>query len=175
LLGAESAAHFRGIDFDEARATAPTIQFLEQAFEWGNLMYMFHPYYWADAGSWESLTSLRANDAEFERFLQAGSARVVVAARPGFNDAVKNWLQFRVPFLTGQLPAINDKLHVAIDREIRDLTAPWAGGIAEDSWEARVSTTLLYLDEEGDMPITNDGAVLPVAINSMYVPQPLCP
>ena len=174
LLPNENAAHFNGIDFDEARSTAPTIQFLEQAFEWGNLMYMFYPYYWADAGSWESLSGLTANDPEFERFLRAGSARVVVAARPGFNDAVKNWLQFKMPFLTGQLPAINDKLHVAIDREIRDLTAPWDGGIAEDSWEALISTTLLYLDEDGAMPINNDAAVLPVAKNKVYKPKAIC-
>ena len=174
LLPNENAAHFHGIEFSEARDTAPTIQFLEQAFEWGNMMYMFYPYYWADIGSWESLSELTANDPEFERFLRAGSARVVVPARPGFNDAVKNWLQFQVPFLTGQLPAINDKLHVAIDREIRDLTASWDGGFAEDSWETRVSTTLLYLEEDGAMPITNDHAVLPVEKNEVYSPKPIC-
>lgn len=171
LSGHENAAHFRSIDFDLARQSALTIQFLEQAFEWGNLMYMFYPYYWADSGSWESLAQLTANDPEFERFLRAGSARVVVAARPGFNDAVKNWLQFQVPFLTGQLPAIDDPLHIAIDREIRDLTAPWAGGIAEDWWESRVTTTMLYLEENAAMPIKNDAASLPVAKNEVYKPK----
>ncbi len=174
LLLNENTAKFHGIDFDKARATAPTIQFLEQAFEWGNMMYMFYPYYWADATSWKSLASVTANDAEFERFLRAGSARVVVPARPGFNDAVKNWLQFQIPFISGQLPAPNDNLFVAIDREIRDLTSPWEGGIAEDWWEARVSTTLLYLEEEGDLPIKNDTAVLPVAKNEVYAPKPIC-
>src|SRR5437762_4600884 len=32
---------------DQARATAPVIQFLEQALEWGNLTYVPYPYYWA--------------------------------------------------------------------------------------------------------------------------------
>lgn len=174
LLAAENPAHFHGIDFDQARADATTIQFLEQAFEWGNLIYMFYPYYWADDDRWETLSALTANDPEFERFLRAGSARVVIPARPGFNDAVKNWLQFQVPFLNGQLPAIGDPLHVAIDREIRDLTSPWDGGIAEDDWEARVSTTLLYLEEEGTMPISNDGAVLPWPRNGVFKQPQMC-
>jgi hypothetical protein len=51
--------------------------------------------------------------------------------------------------------------------------APWEGGIAEDWWEARVSTTLLYLEREGDMPIENAVAVLPVAKNEVYTPKPI--
>lgn len=174
LLDDKNPANFHGIDFDKARSDAPTIQFLEQAFEWGNLVYMFYPYYWADDERWGALSTLTANDAEFERFLRAGSARVVVPARPGFTDAVKNWLQFQVPFLDGQLPAIGDPLHVAIDREIRDLTSPWEGGVAEDTWEARVSTTFLYLEEEVTMPIVNDAAVLPWTRNDVYRPPAMC-
>jgi hypothetical protein len=169
-----NGAKFKSIDFDKARESAPTIQFLEQAFEWGNMMYVFYPYYWAEGDNWTDLASLTANDPEFERFLRAGSARVVVPARPGFNDAVKNWLTYQVPFLTGQLPGPDDKLFVAIDREIRDLTASWEGGIAEDSWESRVSTTLLYLDVNSEFPIKNDAAVLPVPMNEVFVAKPIC-
>jgi hypothetical protein len=175
LLENDKLAKFRGIDFNKVRESAPIIQFLEQAFEWGNLLYIFYPYYWADSGSWESLTALSANDAEFERFLRAGSARVVVPVRPGFNDAVNNWLQYQIPFITGQLPTLNDDLYVSIDREIRDLTAPWEGGIAEDTWEARVSTTFLYLEDRNiELPFKNDAAVLPVDKNEVYKPKPIC-
>lgn len=170
----ENDARFRSTSFTRATASAATIQFLEQAFEWGNMMYMFYPYYWASGGDWAQLSNIATNDPEFERFLRAGSARVVVPARPGFTDAVKNWLLFGVPFMTGQLPTPGDDLYVAIDREIRDLTSSWEGGIAEDSWEARVSTTLLYLQADATFPIKNEAAVLPVAKGEVYTPKPLC-
>ena len=35
------AAGFNTPDFTKIRADAPTIQFMEQAFEWGNMMYVF--------------------------------------------------------------------------------------------------------------------------------------
>lgn len=116
---------------------------------------------------------MTANDPEFERFLKAGSARVVVPVRPAFNDAVKNWLLYQVPFITGQLPSPNEPMFVSIDREIRDLIAPLDGGIAEDSWEARVSTTLMYLQDHTEFPIKNEAATLPVEKNTVYVPKPL--
>jgi hypothetical protein len=38
-------APWRDIDLAAALAEAPTIQFLEQASEWGNMAYIFYPYY----------------------------------------------------------------------------------------------------------------------------------
>lgn len=50
LRNDQNAAKFHSFNIAQVRKDAPTIQFLEQAFEWGNMMYMFYPYYWA-AGS----------------------------------------------------------------------------------------------------------------------------
>ena len=170
-LGKET--DFADIEFDAARRDAPTIQFLEQAFEWTNLSYFFYPYYWAKRSDWEERAEIVANDPEFERFLRAGSARVIVPARPGFEDAVKNWLLHATPFISGQLPAPDDKLYVSLDTEIRELTSPWEGGIPGDSWQSRVSTTLLYLEKEGDLPFTNDKHQLPAPLGVPYKPKPV--
>jgi len=172
LRADQNAAGFHSLDIATARRTAPTIQFLEQAFEWGNMMYMFYPYYWAAGADWPDRAQITANDPDFELFLKAGSSRVVVPVRPAFNDAVKNWLMYQVPFITGQLPSLGDPLFVAIDREIRDLTSPLDGGIAEDTWESIVSTTMVYLQSDSQFPIKNDAATLPVEKNAVYAPKP---
>ncbi len=163
---------FRDIDFKKAILDAPTIQFMEQAFEWTNMTYVFYPYFWADRKSeWDTLSAITANDPQFERFLRAGSSRVIVPARPGFEVAVHNWLLYKIPFLSGQLPALDDPLYVSIDKEIRDLTSPWEGGVAGDSWQSRVSTTMLYLETEGDLPFTNSQAQLPATLGETFKPK----
>jgi hypothetical protein len=164
---------FANINFAQAIADAPTIQFLEQAFEWTNLTYMFFPYYWAARSEWEERSQITANDPDFERFLRAGSARVIVPARPGFEVAVHNWLLHVVPFISGKLPSPDDSLYVSIDTEIRELTSPWEGGIPGDTWQARTSTTLLYLESRGDLPFINDHHELPAPPGVPYTPKPV--
>jgi len=162
------------INIAQTRTDAIIIQFLEQAFEWTNMTFIFYPYYWAARANWETLSNIQANDPEFERFLQAGSARAIVPARPGFTDAVQNWLLYQVPYISGQLPTIDDPLYISIDKEIRELTSPWEGGIAGDNWESRVSTTLLYLDTEEELPITNSNGQLPAKAGVPFEPKSIC-
>lgn len=168
-----STTDFADIDFDKARSDAPTIQFLEQAFEWNNMSYFFYPYYWASRKDWPELSQIVATDLDFERFLRAGSARVIVPARLGFDLAVKNWLMYQVPFMDGHLPAPDDELYISIDKEIRELTSPWEGGIPGDTWQSRVSTTMLYLEKDGDLPFTNDSHQLPAEKGKPYIPEPI--
>lgn len=158
---------FADISVNNAMTDAVTIQFLEQAFEWSNLSYVFYSYFWAGRDGWNELTATSANDPEFERFLRAGSARVILPARPGFDEAVRNWLAHGVPFIDGHLPAPDDPLYVSIDREIRDLTAPVPGGVACDTWTSKVGTTMLYLDDNAVLPFGNDNALLPKPLGSV--------
>ena len=171
--------------FDAARSSAAVIQFMEQAFDWSNMTYMFYPFYWAHRGMWDNLSAIQANDANFERFLRAGSARVIVPARQGFEVAVKNWLDYQVPFVNGQLPVaggtqaagelpdVGEDLYVRIDQEIRDLTDPQRGGYAEDNWESRMSTTLLYLETENELPFYNKNGQLPAEKGKWFTPKPI--
>lgn len=164
---------FGDLDIQQALADAPTIQFLEQAFEWSNLAWVFYPYYWADRSKWGDLSQITANDPEFERFLRAGSSRVVLPTRPGFNNSVHNWLKCGTPFIDGQLPNPNHDLYISIDTEVREITSPVPDGIPGDYWQARLTTTLLYLEEEGDLPFVNEQHQLPAPPGVPYKPGPI--
>jgi hypothetical protein len=162
---------FGDVDTAKAILNAPTIQFLEQAFEWSNLGYVFYPYFWADRFKWEHLSQIRADDPQFEAFLRAGSARVVLPARPVFEDAVRNWLMTGRPFINGQLPCPDNKLFISIDTEVREILSPQDGGIPGDHWQTRLSTTMLYLERQGDLPFTNDNHQLPAPVGIPYQPS----
>jgi hypothetical protein len=155
---------WREIDFDLARASAPIIQFFEQAFEWGSLSYILYPYFWADRTRWDELNDITSANPDYERFLKAGSARVVVPARPAMASAVMHWLVYRRPFLGRPLPLPGDPLYVSLAQEIRDLTQPPTDGVPGDSWEARVGTSLLWLEESDTLPV-NELAMLGAAPN----------
>jgi hypothetical protein len=143
---------WRDIQYDAARSSAPTIEFLEQAFEWGSLNYMLYSYFWAEGARWDELQQVQHPNPDMERFLKAGSARVVVPARPAMIGAVQNWLIYQEPFFGRPLPIPGDPLFVSVAQEIRDLTEPPAGGEPGDCWETRVGTALLWLDASGDLP-----------------------
>jgi hypothetical protein len=108
------------MDLDRVRATAQEIQFLEEAFEWENLSFVLYPYYWADAGKWVDLERISSPDADFDRFLRAGSARVVVPARPGFEAATQLYTTFGLLWGGGSvLPALRKRTSLACDARDR--------------------------------------------------------
>lgn len=85
-------------DVDEAWSEGQYIRFVEQAFEWENLQYIFYPYYWSKKKDWPIKSQLEDTDPLFKDFLQAGSCRLNIAVRPGFVAAVNTFLS------TGNLP-----------------------------------------------------------------------
>ncbi|SFV04196.1 hypothetical protein SAMN05216350_11922 [Polaromonas sp. YR568] len=163
------ALPWRETDFAKARVDAATIQFFEQVFEWGNMAYVFYPYYWAGRGNWDELSTLEGVDPEFERFLKAGSCRVVVPARPGMEAAVHHWLLYQEPFLGRPMPLPGDSLFVSVAAEVRDMTQPPEGGIPGESWDSRSGTTLLWLDSSMTLP-KNSVVKLGVAPNEPKEP-----
>jgi hypothetical protein len=93
-------------------------------------------------------------DPEFLDFLRAGSARVVVPVRPGFETAITHFLE------TGKLwggagdpPQINSPLYVSIIDEIRERTGAPQGEIpVGEPWDARVPTPLVLVRGRSDLP-----------------------
>ena len=63
-----------------------------------------------------------------------------------------HWLLWQEPFLGEPLPLPGDPLYVAVATEIRDIKDSPAGGIAGYSWETRMGTTLLWLDDDPELP-----------------------
>jgi hypothetical protein len=141
------ATTWRDIDLAAALASAPDIQFMEQAFDWTNISYIFYPYYWADRSVWDDLNTISDPDPAYEAFRKAGSARVVVPARPGMEPAVHYWLLYQKPFLGRPMPIPGSPMFVSVATEIRDLTGPSDDGIDGQSWESVIGTTFLWLDD----------------------------
>ncbi|WP_211165425.1 hypothetical protein [Flavobacterium silvaticum] len=119
-------------------------KFMEQAFEWDIMSYNFYPYYWGRREDWGALYQYDNNDPLFRSFMQAGTARVIVTVRPGFEDAVRYYLQTGQIWNGGEVPLIEDKLFMAITKE---LTLPV--GVKEGkAWPTRLPTSLTILQAD---------------------------
>lgn len=142
-------------DLSNAANFAPEVQFLEQAFEWETLSYICYPYYWADASRWPDLTVIEGNDSNFADFLRAGSARVVLAARPGFEDQVNFYVKFGILWGGGPMPAPGDTDYLSIADEIKAQQQRPLDVAVIDTWQVRLPTTLIWLvnkNPDGQLP-----------------------
>ncbi len=121
-------------------------KFIEQAFEWEIMSYIFYPFYWGSRDDWSAMYNADAgDDTLFAKFLQSGMARVIVTVRPGFEDAVNWFLE------TGQVwngntsaPVIGDELYLSIVDELQEPEY-----YVEGSWETRIPSTLTVIQDSG--------------------------
>jgi hypothetical protein len=67
------------------------VRFINQAIEWENVVTFLYSYFWDVPDSWPFIRELRHPDATRQAFLRAGSARVVLTVRKGWED---KWMQF---------------------------------------------------------------------------------
>ena len=140
------------IQLKEAKKFAPEIQFLEQAFEWENLTYVLYPYYWADHDRWSALADINGADPEFVRFLRSGSVRVILPARPGFEAQVQIYTDFGILWGGGPVPAPGEEGYLSVAEEIKAQTQPPKDGIPGESWEVRLPTSLIWLENPVGLP-----------------------
>lgn len=159
-------AKFESLDFDiefpfmhlpDSRKKGRFTQFLEQAFEWQQISYLFYPYFWSRQKKWiELMNRLDYADSAMTSFLRAGSARVLVAVTPGYYDAVMYFLSTREPWGGGPSPVIGDPLFIPIHEEIRKQQDDLAGAAPDgDPWTFSVPTSLVYL-QDSSSPIPED-------------------
>jgi hypothetical protein len=78
------------------------VKFLHHAIEWENVNYVLYPYFWTDEPRWDFKQSLFHSDYVHRGFLRAGSARVVLTIRPGFEGPFLEWVE---GFPQGVMPA----------------------------------------------------------------------
>ena len=133
------------IDNQKALKEGGYVKFFEQAFEWHNITYMFYPYFWGRKERWSIVKSFQDNDPKFERFLQAGYARVLVPARPEFAEAVLHYLETGVIWNGEGAPAVDDELYLSIAKEIKDAQTREGGIQVGKSWEIKEPTNLVML------------------------------
>jgi hypothetical protein len=148
------------VDIYEALREGPIIQFLEQAFEWEQITYIFYPYIWGNKDNWVTVSNLSDPDPLFQQFLTAGSCRVLVPVPLAYADAVKYLLQSKNPDLaqkvwggSGEPLTLDSPLYIAIADEIRNQTDDLAGATPEgDPWEYTLPTTLVWLQPDSTLP-----------------------
>lgn len=145
------------INIDKAKKKERFIQFLEQAFEWQQIAYIFYPYFWAAENKWMTLMNrLDYTDNNMTAFLKAGSVRVLIAVTPGYYDAVMHFLATREPWEGGPLPVIGDPLFIPIYEEIRKQQDDLQNATPEgEPWPFEVPTSLIYLHDSSS-PIPDD-------------------
>ena len=84
------------MDIVEAKKEGEFVRFFENAFEWKFMNYVFYPSFWGRKCTWkEKAQENGSNNKLFNKFLEAGSARVSIAVRPGFEELVNYYLKFR--------------------------------------------------------------------------------
>lgn len=67
------------------------VRFINQAIEWENVVTFLYSYFWDVPQSWAFIRKIRHNDSTRQAFLRAGSARVVLTVRKGWEA---KWMRF---------------------------------------------------------------------------------
>jgi hypothetical protein len=93
------------------------VRFVNDAIDWDNILYFLYSYFWDVPAAWENIRKIQHPDATRQAFLRAGSARVVLTVRKGWETA---WVQFVEggQFGTDALPELHP--YLAIAQEIQD-------------------------------------------------------
>ena len=69
------------------------VKFLQEAIEWESLLYLLYPYFWDVPSAWDFVRTLEHPDLTRQQFVRAGSARVVLTVRPGFEDSFASFVE----------------------------------------------------------------------------------
>jgi hypothetical protein len=78
---------------DLSHRYAPQVSFFQNAFEWKHMSYLLFPYFWARRESWQLRLDSESNDPQHRSFLSAGSAKVVVPVKGGYEELVLRYLE----------------------------------------------------------------------------------
>ena len=164
-VGADPPGNYPVILRTNALANARKIDFFERAFDWRNIAYELHPYFWGRESTWLDKHDVRSEDPLLERFLKAGAATVTVPVQPSFTEAVL-WYQLTGDIWDGgPIPELDSTGHpdaalyngylsefedaeelVDVDAEVEiDEDDP-------DAWTVRMPTTLVWLQAGPELP-----------------------
>lgn len=136
------------IHFQEAFEDGNFAKFFEQSIEWGNMTYVFYPYYWGRKPRWTVTSQYDDTDPMFKKFLQAGFARVVVPVHPKFTKAILHFLSSGEIWQGQDLPSIDNDLYLSIIEEIQLAEDNTLGTEIGDPWEVKVPTNLVMLTSQ---------------------------
>jgi len=89
------------------------------------MSWILYPYFWGRRAQWDRTVVQTHPDPDFAAFLNAGAARVQISVRPGFENAVKHYMETGEVYGGLGLPKIGDPTYVSfIDEQMTSLGAP---------------------------------------------------
>jgi hypothetical protein len=128
------------------------VAFFERAFEWENIMYTYYPYFWGRQAKWGDLILIQDTDPQFEAFLKAGAARVVIPVRPGFEGALAHYQETGDIWMGEEIPDMFSEYYVSIIEEIKARNAAPGTEVLVSEWDVKLPTTLVMLKEDEKLP-----------------------
>jgi len=128
------------------------VAFFERAFEWENMMYTYYPYFWGRQARWGELILIQDLNPQFEAFLKAGAARVVIPVRPGFEAALAHYQETGDIWMGEEIPDMFSNFYVSIIEEIKARNFAPGKEICVSEWDVRLPTTLVLLKEDATLP-----------------------
>jgi hypothetical protein len=134
------------------RDWGPMVAFFERAFEWENIMYTYYPYFWGRQSHWSELILIQDIDPQFEAFLKAGAARVVIPTRPGFEGALAHYQETGDIWMGEEIPDMFSDFYVSIIEEIKARNFAPGSEICVAEWDVTLPTTLVMLKDDETLP-----------------------
>jgi hypothetical protein len=122
------------------------ISFMEECFEWDQMTFKFHPYFWGRHEKWTELINQTDNDPLFEKFLSSGSSTVVVPVRPGYEKLFAFYMRTGQLWLGEDIP-LAAGLDEFIDAELGDID-PLAEPVVEACWNMKIPTNVVILQQQ---------------------------
>jgi hypothetical protein len=107
-------------DWTIVRQNEDRINFINQAIDWDNVIYFVYSYFWDDPQSWDFIRQIQHPDATRQAFLRAGSARVVLTVRKGWELAWTYFTEFGSTSMPNPLPS---HPYLTIAQQIEDYDA----------------------------------------------------
>ena len=87
---------FPQMNIREAKKEGDFVRFFENAFEWKFMNYILYPSFWGRKCTWKDKTQDEgSNNNLFNKFLQAGSVRVTLAAKKDYANLVNYYLKHK--------------------------------------------------------------------------------
>lgn len=91
------------------------VKFIHQAIEWENVLFFVYPYFWDSPANASLKRFLHHPDPRHREFLRAGSVRVVLTVRPGFEESFTRLVE------TGSFSTLpTNHPYITIAEEIRN-------------------------------------------------------
>jgi hypothetical protein len=172
--------------WEKVSAQGAMIRFLHQAVEWESMLFFLYPYFWSHASRWELKKYLDHPDFLHKTFLKAGSARVVLTIRPGFERDFVSFLE------TGTLDELpGDHPYMTIAQEMQAFAQTNYPGIraanavenarpllsplqlkAWDQMQAIIALLEQYRGSHGAYPTTAEGLAALTSLGTVPAADP---